>query len=381
MSSPVRLLTVFWVLASSCQLASVEILPWGDSASGQGGGGSGSPEDSGPPPPPEEIAFQEVDGGWGGPAFRIDGEAYFVYGTNVVHVVDPFDHNTQEIAADSGAENGINCVSSFNVEVLNGKGYIMGGMFGSDENCDKPDGASDEVWEFDPQAGTVVRVASMNHVREVMASGSANDRIWVLGGWTPIDNPDGLNEASVEMFDGQRWTEVAYTGQYSEMRSAAYATVGDEIYLFGGCLSTWDPAQGCVCSSQLVQVFDTTTRSFSQRQPMPLAGRHFSGQHAVDRGQYIYVFGGATDFSCCVFDDVGRYDTVTDTWKLLTDHLVVERKGTGALVHGDYLYVYGGLKAVSEEQCPDDGSCPENCGIAGVGTNEIGTFITDTGAE
>ncbi len=330
--------------------------------------------------PPQDIEFEAVGGGWGGTAIGLGGEIYMAFGAEIRRWESSGDN---PVVAITGFD-GLNCQHSYNFEVLGGKGYILGGEYFADVNCTANiEGAIDFVWEFDLDAGTVERVASMDRPRGVLASGVAGGKIYVIGGWNPYNNPSGGNEGVVEAFDGQSWEDVPYTGEYFRVRSPAYATVGDEIFLFGGCTEGQVSLENCPCSSQLVQVFDTATWTFSQRAPMALAGRHFSGQHAVSRGQFIYVFGGATDFSCYIFDDVARYDTVSDTWEVLTDTMTVERKSTGAAVRGDELVVFGGHTCLPVGECADNEDCGEfgqipSCPFLGAGYNEVGTFLDES---
>ena len=330
-------------------------------------------EDTAPDLPPQDLAFESVIGGRGGPAFSVDGEAYFIYGGTIAHVLDPRKGTDEQIVDTSPT--GLNCVHSYTVEVLGHKVYVMGGQYGPDPNCDVPDGASNAVWEIDLDARTWKKAASMAGAREVLQSGVVDGQIWVLGGWQPVDNVNGLNNHTVEVFNGTSWSTVSTSGAWQPVRSAAYATAGSRIYLFGGCVEGQMTGIVCPCASTVVQIFDTATRTFSQGSPMPFVGRHFSGQHAITRGDSIYLFGGASDFSCCTYDDVARYDTTSDTWTLLTDRLTAPRKSVGAVIHEDELLVYGGIRAL-DGQCTDKGACDETCEATGVGTNEIGTFVT-----
>ena len=115
---------------------------------------------------------------------------------------------------------------------------------------------------------------------------------------------------------------------------------------------------------------------------MEIAGRHFSGQHAAVRDGEVYIFGGSSDFSCQIYDDVARYDPSTDEWTVLPSQMTVERKGVGSALLGDQLYIFGGHRCSPAGQCPGvgvvtPGQIP-NCPIAGAGTNEVGEFVPFT---
>ena len=333
-------------------------------------------DDDSTPPGPGDVSFSMLPGGQGGPSFVIGGELYVVFGGQILRL----DNGQFDLVLDTSPA-GLNCQNGYNVEVLGDRAYFLGGHYQPDGNCtDGLAGATDAVGIFDPAAGTFIQGPAMPRSREVMASGVVGGSIWVIGGWNPDNNPDGDNWSEVDRFDGVSWTTVTTSGDYTPIRSAAYAAVGDEIYLFGGCEEPGGPHGDCPCNTQYVQVFDTVTATFWQEAEMPLSGRHFSGQHAAVRGDHIYVFGGATGFGCTVFDDIARLDTAVMTWEVLQSTLTRERKSVGAAVLGDELYVFGGmtcdpvLGCAELNECDHQGQIP-NCPHAGAGDNEVGVFF------
>lgn len=329
-------------------------------------------ENSGFTPPPEELVFSEYsDEMRGGEAFAIDDNVYTVFnGWIYKQGMGGFEQHF-----DTGVDTLV-LLSSFNVEVLNYKVYIIGGSkndgckvkvpSGEEYNC-----STDEVWIYDPFEDTLtLSDAYLNNAREVFASGIVGDKIYVLGGWYP--NETGSNETTVEVFEDGAWKLISYTGTYMPVRSPAYATVGDKIYLFGGCLYKDEGGPpSAPCTRKDVQIFNTKTSTFSQGTPMSLEGRHFSGQHTAVRGKYVYLFGGATDHSDEIFDDVAVYDTEADKWMTLDNKMTRERKSTGAVVSGDTLYVFGGIT------CDPPGVCPGEGGDkTGAHSIETGTFVS-----
>lgn len=328
-------------------------------------------ENSGFTPVPEQLVFSEYsDEIGGGEAFAIDDDVYMVFNGWIYKLgTGGFEQHF-----DTGVDT-LLLLSSFNVEVLNYKVYVIGGSkndgckvkvpSGEEYNC-----STGEVWIYDPFEGTLMLSnAHLNNAREVFASGMVGGKIYVLGGWYP--NETGSNEPTVEVFEDGVWKLVSYTGAYMPVRSPAYATVGDKIYLFGGCLYKDEGGPSTApCTRKDVQIFDTKTSTFSQGTPMSLDGRHFSGQHTAVRGKYVYLFGGATDHSDRIFDDVAVYDTEVDKWMTLDNRMTRERKSTGAVVSGDTLYVFGGIT------CDPPGVCPgEGGGKTGASSIETGTFV------
>jgi N-acetylneuraminic acid mutarotase len=287
-------------------------------------------------PAPDNITFILDDQTMArGAAFVINGTLYHISSDNSIYKLE----NGQFSKYFTPSEDVFNILQTYTVAVLNNKAYIIGGL--KDDGCKVkvPSGAeyncaTDEVWIFDPEKKTLeLSDAHINKARDVAASGVVNNKIYLLAGWYPNDK--GKNEDTVEVYDNGKWETINYSGTFYPVRSAAYATVGDKIYLIGGCQQT--------CQEQLLQEFDTTTNSFKQLSSMPLDGRHFSGQNACVRdNRYIYVYGGATDFSDKIFDDVAVYDTKTDQWKILDTHLTMPRKDIASAVIDDQLWIFGG---------------------------------------
>ncbi len=293
-------------------------------------------------------------------AFNIEDTLYLLTFTDLATMYKLSANELSKIL--DGKDYGFIKRGSFNVEVVDDKAYIIGGAVdkkvtgctakvstGAEYDC-----STDEVWVFNPSDNSLTQTISMKNAREVLASGVVDKKIFVIGGWFP--NSENNNEETVEVFENNEWNEVEYSGTYYPVRSAAYAAVDKKIYLFGGCLKTDEENQKTFsCDTQYTQIFDTETNTFSQGTKMPLAGRHFSGQHTAVRGKYIYVFGGAAALSSNIFDDIAVYDTETDTWLVLDEKLTIERKSTGATVLLDKLWIFGGITCEPKGKCPVDG--------------------------
>lgn len=296
-------------------------------------------------PAPEDLTFAAFSNNNAKAGFLSGGGAYLIKwsdGTFYKLGATQFD---LYYTAPAGT---IDLLQTFSTEVLGTNAHIIGGLKDDGNLCPVPGGgtyncATTDTWVYNPDGNSLVQGASINNARDVAASGVVDGRIYILGGWNP--NAQGSNLSSVEMFDGTSWSEVDYAGRFYAVRSPAFAVVGKKIYIFGGCLQT--------CQETLTQIFDTETNAFSQGAAMSLAGRHFSGQHAVARqGRYIYVYGGATDMSQTMFKDVAVYDTQYNEWRTLSNTMTEERKSCGSVMLGDKLYVSDG----------------------GPGSTEVGTF-------
>jgi len=293
-------------------------------------------------PAPEDLTFAAFSGNNANAGFAVGSDGYLIRwlpdGEFYKLAAAQFD---LYYTAPAGT---IDLLQTFSTEVLDQKAHIIGGLKNDGNLCPIPGGgtyncATTDTWVYNPVGNLLVKDASINDARDVAASGVVDGSIYILGGWNP--NAEGSNLSSVEMFDGTSWSEVSYTGRFYAVRSPAFAVVGKKVYVFGGCLQT--------CQETLTQIFDAETNSFSQGAAMSLAGRHFSGQHAVARqGRYIYVYGGATDMSAIKFKDVAVYDTVYNEWRTLSNTMTEERKSCGSVMIGDELYVSGGGPASTE---------------------------------
>ena len=299
-------------------------------------------------PEPENLSFQLDNQTLGkGAAFTINNVLYKI----TEQYIYKLNSNNEFEQVYKIPENTLEILQTYTVAVLNNKAYIIGGLKNDGCKVETPSGgyyncATNDVWIYGPDNNSLeLSDAKINAARDVAASGVVNGKIYLLAGWYPNDK--GTNESSVAVFENGQWSKIDYSGTYYPVRSQAYATVGDKIYLIGGCLEN--------CKEQLMQEFDTTTNTFTQRTPMPLDGRHFSGQNAcVRQDRYIYVYGGATDFSETIFDDVAVYDTKTDEWKKLDTHLTMPRKDIASSVVNDQLWIFNGATYFENSSNSDD---------------------------
>jgi len=288
-------------------------------------------------PAPEVLTFAAYSSNNANAGFAVSSDAYLInWSTGKFYKRG----STEFGLYYTSAADTIDLLQTFSTEVLDANAHIISGLKDDGNLCQVPSGdyyncATTETWVYNPDENTLVQGAAVNNARDVAASGVVDGKIYILGGWDP--NPDDDNLSSVEVYDGTTWSEVTYTGRFTAVRSPAYATVGKKIYVMGGCVSPLG------CQQTLVQIFDTETNSFSSGADMSLAGRHFSGQHAVTRqNRYIYVYGGATDMSEIKFDYVAVYDTEANEWQTLTNTMTEERKSCGSVMIDDELYVSGG---------------------------------------
>ena len=119
--------------------------------------------------------------------------------------------------------------------------------------------------------------------------------------------------AATYVFDGQtnRWTEADPVPGNVGRLAAVAAAAGELAYVFGGYTVAED---GTEVSTPWVHSFDPVTRSFEQRQPMPVPVDDAVAVTYDDR--FIYLISGWHDLGNVNL--VQRYDTQTNSWAQAT---------------------------------------------------------------
>ena len=177
-----------------------------------------------------------------------------------------------------------------------------------------------------------------------------------------------------------KWTEKASLPPGTERGASCVATLGHQIYVFGGTndatlpyasaydttLDSWNllpsmPALRQHCLAAAIDgkiyivsgrnvgiegveagswVYDPDTRSYAERAPIPTPRGGAAGGTLDGR---IFVFGGEGNASDPrgVFHQAEAYDPRTDSWASLPD-MLIPRHGLGGAVIGDRIYMPGG---------------------------------------
>ena len=215
----------------------------------------------------------------------------------------------------------------FGATSIGEKIYVMRGSSNSDDRflC------SGEV--YDSNCNKWSLLPDMKRSRRGCAVTSVNGRVYVMGGL-------GGNKrlSSCEMFDPvtNQWTSLP------DRKEARYdctaCTMDDKIYVIGG----HDTAYNCLSS---VEVFDTTTMTWSSSIPDRNLPRCYCAAVSVEKQQQIYVFGGynedghptTTRLSC-----VEMYDIPTQKWTILDSTMKEKRNACTATLVGTKIYIIGG---------------------------------------
>ena len=255
------------------------------------------------------------------------------------------DHNTKlfiyDTQSDSWAEgpDAPTKREAFTAVALNDKLYVIGGESPNQAGMHGPDTLKTltSVDVYDPTSNQWSAVAETHVARTVSAAVTVGGKIYLLGGW----NGGFDNVGSVEVFDpAKKSWQLLPSVMPQAVRASAYASIGNKIYLFGGCASH-TREEDHPCTQSFVQEYDTQTDTWKLLAvKLPIA-RHFSGQHAFAAGDKIFVLGGSTDKMTTVYDEVDVFDTKTQTFAQATPLPTGRKSSVGAIVNG-HLYLIGG---------------------------------------
>ncbi len=212
-------------------------------------------------------------------------------------------------------------------EVVNGKIYVISGVYA---NLQK-------VEAYDPATDTWAAKADLPTRRGLFATGVVNGKIHVIGGESSLG---ASARATVEAYDPatDTWTRKA---DMPTPRTRASASVVDgKIYVFGGASGG---GRGYPEMS-IVEVYDPATDTWTRKANMP-SPRELLATSVV--GGKIYAICGQREDSSFsgVFSTVDMYDPATNRWTKKAD-APLPRKVHSACVLNDIIYVFGGRNVI-----------------------------------
>jgi N-acetylneuraminic acid mutarotase len=160
-----------------------------------------------------------------------------------------------------------------------------------------------------------------------------NDIIYVVGGNEGLNATDPRSN-TIDAFDPvtETWNVTPLAPMPTPRAGAAVEAVGNLIYVIGGQL---DSGLGY---TDVMEIYDTLTDSWSVGNPLPGAKRHGSG--SAEKDGIIYIAGGVTIGP--VYQNLFyRYDTSNNSWGALTN-MNAPRTQFAMTLKGDYIYAVGG---------------------------------------
>jgi len=212
-------------------------------------------------------------------------------------------------------------------EVVNGKIYVISGVY---SNLKK-------VEEYDPATDTWAAKSDMPTSRAMPVTGAVNGKIYVIGGESSLG---GSARATVEAYDPATDTWSRKADAPTPRTRAAASVVDGKIYVFGGARG----GGGGYPEMSTVEAYDPTADSWTKKADMP-APRELLATSVV--GGKIYAICGQREDGTHrnVYRTVDMYDPTTDSWTKKAD-APLPRKVHSACVLNDIIYVFGGRNVI-----------------------------------
>ncbi|KAL0068828.1 hypothetical protein AAF712_004158 [Marasmius tenuissimus] len=225
-----------------------------------------------------------------------------------------------------------------NIASLNGKLYILGGMNG-DEGVWERTGRS---FEYCPQNDTWTELPSMpvGEERGASAVGVWGSSVFLAGGLRTLNLLDATQDtvATGLVYDTRtkQWSQLPDLPEGRD--HVGGAVIERTFYVVGGRIRGQDNVRGTVFAMNLA----TQERKWVEKNRMPTPR---GGLAAAAIGGKIFTFGGEGSIvllgSTGVYNNTEVYDTVRDSWEVLSP-MAVPRHGTGATSVGGEIYMPGG---------------------------------------
>jgi serine/threonine protein kinase/N-acetylneuraminic acid mutarotase len=202
-----------------------------------------------------------------------------------------------------------------------GEAVVIGGFIPGEELTSEQ---SDRVYAL--RGGSWERLPSLNRPRAAAAAAVVGDKIVVVGG-----QADGKLVTQTEVFDGERWTDVADIPTPREHLAAA--SDGRYLYAVGGRDLSADK------SSTAIERYDPADDNWTELDGMPEAAGGLSAAYAGGR---LVAIGG--EGPTAPSDTVQAYDIGEESWSRLPA-LPQARHGVAVTAIGDTVYAIGGATA------------------------------------
>ncbi|HZC14027.1 MAG TPA: kelch repeat-containing protein, partial [Thermoleophilaceae bacterium] len=199
-----------------------------------------------------------------------------------------------------------------------GDAVVIGGFIPGAELTSEQ---SDRVYAL--RGGSWEQLPSLNHPRAAAAAAVVGDKIVVVGG-----QADGKLVRQTEVFDGERWTDVAEMPTPREHLAAA--SDGRYLYAVGGRELSADK------STTAIERYDPADDSWTELEGMPQAA---GGVGAAYAGGRVVAIGG--EGTTAASDTVQAYDIRKESWSRLPA-LPRARHGVAVAAVGDAVYAIGG---------------------------------------
>ena len=160
-------------------------------------------------------------------------------------------------------------------------------------------------------------------------------KIYVLG---VKDNSGGVSELHIYDIDTNTWTQGAIP-TYNYICHTSSIIVGEYFYVVGGAPKYANYGTGN--TGRYVQRYSFLNDTWQTMSSLP-ATNHKTAIASFDN-QYIYVFGGKTDYAdSTTTNKIFKYNINANTWSTLSTTLLVATSKFSAIKIGENIYLLGG---------------------------------------
>lgn len=177
-------------------------------------------------------------------------------------------------------------------------------------------------------ANSIEQVGQLPYSMNSAASASVGDKVYLFGGFSSSDLD------TVIVFDSAtKYIETLSVKTPTQISYCEAQAVGNKIYLFGGKNGS------TVCNT--IHVFDTDSKTFSTLSttlPQPV----YRSCSAVV-GDKVYLFSGAYSMAGFTTDKIVEFDTTTNTVTTLGVTFPAPMCDMEAVAVGDMVYIFGGI--------------------------------------
>jgi hypothetical protein len=213
---------------------------------------------------------------------------------------------------------------------------ILGGMNG--------DGVSRRCWRLERGASAWTQSGSLSADSLLAGAQSIAGGVYLLGGCPDVADLSRCTNAVLRRDANGKWKQIS-TIPEGPAAIAAITSVGDRIYMFGGCAPT---GPGTLRNLDRAYRYTTSTGHWQRLRPLPSAARSMSA--VALNGRSILLAGGYTasqDEAKKHGPDYGFtpaswiYDTELDTYAPI-EPLPLPVAGMELVIHGNTVFGIGG---------------------------------------
>uniref|UniRef100_A0A6J0TXA9 Uncharacterized protein isoform X2 n=1 Tax=Pogona vitticeps TaxID=103695 RepID=A0A6J0TXA9_9SAUR len=221
--------------------------------------------------------------------------------------------------------------------IVKGKIYLFGGCSSKNAECCLPG-----IYTFDLGSLTWEKITTNGIAPQTLKHSSAvvGENIYIYGG---IQCGKAVDDLYVFNTVSQSWTPVKTYGLAPGARSGhAFATIGEVIYMFGGCSNEDE-----YCTDTFA--LDTVSLTWQKcevkgEQPVGRSDHTFTAHHDKD----IYLFGGTSvsnDGSKILKNDIMKLSLARMKWKMPLYVGIPPpcRQNHVAFILHSHLYIFGGV--------------------------------------